>query len=160
MILLDSNHIDRTLRRMAYQIVEEAHGAPVQMIGLNERGLAISKLMHPIIEQETGFKVMISQLNVETEKDFKFDKKPKENSVLVIIDDVIFSGGTIQTAMDKIMERSLFQKIFIAVLVDRGHRKFPIHAEVVGSHIPTKLNEQVDLELVDGKPDKVVLKKI
>lgn len=160
MILLDSKHIDRTLRRMAYQIVEEAHGAPVHMIGLNERGFSISKIMQPIIEKETGHDTPLEQLDIQSEETFNFSTKPKPSSVLVIIDDVIFSGRTFQAAIDKISERNEFQKVFIAVLVDRGHRKFPIHAAVVGTNTPTKFNEQVNLELINSIPHQVILEKI
>jgi pyrimidine operon attenuation protein / uracil phosphoribosyltransferase len=159
MILLDSKHIERTLRRMAYQIVEEAHGAPILMVGLNERGYSIAKQMHSIIEKESGTKTPLFQLDADDDREFSFDRTIVGNPVLVIIDDVIFSGATFQKAMDKISERSEFQKIFISVLIDRGHRKYPILAAVTGAHIPTKLNEQVILQLKDSKPHQVVLEK-
>ena len=160
MILLDNKRILRTIRRIAYQIAEEAHGLPIHLVGLNERGYAIAKIIKPILDQETDSNIPLDQLDALNNDEFIFNHTPKPDSVLVLIDDVIFSGGTLQVAIDKIPERSIFQKIFIAVLVDRGHRKYPVHAEVVGIHTPTKLNEQVDLELKNNKPDNVILKKI
>lgn len=159
MILLDKKRILRTIRRMAYQIAEEAHGSSIHLVGLNKRGYAIATIIKPILDQETGNDTPLDQLDALSNNEFIFNHKPKQDSVLVLIDDVIFSGGTLQIAIDKIPERSIFQKIFIAVLVDRGHRKYPVHAEVVGIHTPTKLNEQVDLELKNEKPDNVILKK-
>lgn len=160
MILLDNKRILRTIRRIAYQIAEEAHGSPIHLVGLNERGYAIAKIIKPILDQETDSNIPLDQLDALNNEEFIFNYTPKPDSVLVLIDDVIFSGGTLQVAIDKIPKRSIFQKIFIAVLVDRGHRKYPVHAEVVGIHTPTKLNEQVDLELKNNKPDNVILKKI
>ncbi len=160
MILLDGNRIQRTLKRMAYQIVEEAHGAPIHLVGLNNRGSVIALRMKQVIEKATGQKSPLDQLNVDLEETFSFKKLPEDNPVLVLVDDVIFSGKTLQKAIDKIPDLDHFQKICVAVLIDRGHRKFPVHAAIVGVHIPTKLNEQVKLLLTDKKPDKVILEKV
>jgi pyrimidine operon attenuation protein / uracil phosphoribosyltransferase len=159
MILLDSNRINRTLKRMAYQIVEEAHGAPIHLIGLNERGFAIASLIKPVIDKATGQPSPLEKLNADDEKPFNFEKLPDNSPMLVLIDDVIFSGATLQKSIDKIPGREDFHKICVAVLVDRGHRKFPVHAAIVGVNVPTKLNEQVNLLLSGKKPEKVVLDK-
>lgn len=159
MILLDGNRIQRTLKRMAYQIVEEAHGAPIHLIGLNERGFTIAMIMKPVIEKATGQPLPLDKMNADDELPFSFETSPDNAPMLVLIDDVIFSGGTLQKAIDKVPGRGRFHKICIAVLVDRGHRKFPVHAAIVGVNIPTKLNEQVNLLVKNQKPEMVVLEK-
>lgn len=162
MILLDTGRIDRTLKRMAYQVMEMAHGSPVYLIALNERGYSVADAMKKVIENVTGNHVPMDNLNIveNNVKPFKLSEPVQDGSILVIIDDVIFSGETIQRAMDLINELHSFRKICVSVLVDRGHRKYPVFAEIVGMHVPTKLNEQVNLMLRGKKPDKVILEKI
>lgn len=159
MILLDSKRISRTLKRMAYQVAEEARGAPIYMIGLNERGYSLARQMQPVIENVSGEDVPLKQFFVHQDSVPRLDPPPAPGSVLVLIDDVIFSGQTAQLAMEKIPERSQFEKIYISVLVDRGHRKYPVLASVVGINIPTKLNEHVELTLQNQQPDSVKLIK-
>jgi len=157
MILSDHNRIERTVRRMAYQIVEEAHGKQIQLIGLNERGYALAKLLSHSIQKGSDSPVYSEQLWAQSDESFALPQTFNENTVLVIVDDVIFSGETILKGLDKIEERERFDKIFVSVLVDRGHRKYPIEATVIGMKIPTKLNEQITVSLKDGKPNSIVL---
>lgn len=157
MILLDEKRISRTLRRMAYQIVEKAGDKEICLIGLNERGYSLAVQMKPVIESASSLEIPLFQLNAIDDSEFSFSKPINENQILVIVDDVIFSGSTMHRAIGKIEELSVFEKIYIAVLVDRGHRKYPLHAEIVGLHVPTKLNEEVELRLKKNTPKEVVL---
>lgn len=159
MILLDKKRIDRTLKRMAFQIVEAAAGSSICLIGLNERGYAVAKQMQPIIESSVNGNVPLHQLDVNHNNDnhSKLSLDSEKESILVLVDDVIFSGSTMFRAVQNISERSQFKKIYIAVLVDRGHRKYPLYAGIVGIHSPTKLNEEVELKIEKGNPDEVIL---
>jgi pyrimidine operon attenuation protein/uracil phosphoribosyltransferase len=157
MILSDYNRIERTARRMAYQIIEEAHGKQIQLIGLNERGYALAELLSHSIRKGSDAAVHCQQLWAHSDETFELSQSFNENTVLVIVDDVIFSGETILKGLDKIAGRERFDKIFVSVLVDRGHRKYPIEATVIGMKIPTKLNEQITVSLKDGKPNSIVL---
>ncbi len=157
MILSDRNRIDRTARRMAYQIVEEAHGKQIQLIGLNERGFALAKMLSHFIEKGSDSPVHTQQLWAHTDDSFSLSQPVNENTVMVIVDDVIFSGETILKGLDKISERERFDKIFVSVLVDRGHRKYPIEAAVIGMNVPTKLNEQITVRLQDESPYSIEL---
>lgn len=159
MILLDEARIERTLKRMAFQIVEMAHGHPVYIVALNERGESVALSIKKVIEKVTGNNVPADRLNTEENGGFSLSHPVLPNSFLVIIDDVIFSGETIQRAMDRINALHDFRKICVTVLVDRGHRKYPVFAEIVGVHVPTKLNEQVNLLLHDSLPGKVILEQ-
>ncbi|MDZ7758380.1 phosphoribosyltransferase family protein [Rhodohalobacter sp.] len=157
MILSDRNRIERTVRRMAYQIVEEAHGKQIQLIGLNERGFALAEQLCHFIKKGSDSPVYSEQLWAHSDDSFTLSQPVNENTVLVIVDDVIFSGETILKGLDKITGRERFDKIFVSVLVDRGHRKYPIEAAVIGMNIPTKLNEQITVSLKEGVPDSIVL---
>lgn len=157
MILSDRNRIERTVRRMAYQIVEEAHGKQIQLIGLNERGFALAEQLRHFIKKGSDSPVHADQLWANSDDIFPTPQSVNENTVLVIVDDVIFSGKTILNGLDKISDRERYDKIFVSVLVDRGHRKFPIEAAVIGMNIPTKLNEQITIKLSNNTLDSIVL---
>lgn len=157
MTLMNQKRIERTLKRMGIQIVEKARGANIYLIGLNERGYSIAKQMKPAIENFSSGKIPLRQLHTDDESTFQFNDQIEKQNILVIVDDVIFGGGTMQRAINKIPELSRFEKIYTAVLIDRGHRKYPIHAEIVGVHVPTKLNEEVEVILNQGIPENVIL---
>ncbi|PWN05384.1 phosphoribosyltransferase family protein [Rhodohalobacter mucosus] len=160
MILLDEARIERTLKRMAFQIIEMAQGYPVYIVALNERGSSVASSIKNVIEKVTGSAVPTDRLDVDEENGFSLSQPILPDSFLVIVDDVIFSGETIQRAMDRIHAIHDFRKICVSVLVDRGHRKYPVFAEIVGVHVPTKLNEQVNLLLDNSKPEKVILEQL
>lgn len=142
---------------MSYQIVEEAREMDICLVGLNERGYSLAGQMKPIIENAASEKIPLLKLDTNDDSEFSFPEPISSNQILVVVDDVIFSGSTMHTALNKIKELSRFEKIYIAVLVDRGHRKYPLHAGIVGLHVPTKLNEEVELKLHNNSPKEVIL---
>ncbi len=156
MILLDQNRIRRTLNRMAFQILEAAHSSTIRLIGINSRGLIIAETLKKILEKETQKTISITNISSDGDKTFRIEIGGSDE-LLVVVDDVIFSGETVFNVIQRIDNLPDFNNIIIAVLVDRGHRKYPLLAEVVGIHVPTKLNEQVNLSVKDGKPEKVIL---
>ncbi len=157
MILLEKKRIQRTIKRMSYQILEEARNQKIALVGLNERGFSIAKEIKNNLNEATGEDISLKQLNSEDDSTIEFNSDKVQNCALFIIDDVIFSGGTMFRSIQKMKELSAFEKIFVVVLVDRGHRKYPILAGIVGMDAPTKLNEQVELRLKNGTPNEVVL---
>lgn len=157
MILLDKKRIQRTIKRMSYQILEEARNQKITLIGLNERGFSLAEEIKSNLVDATGNDITLEQLNSADDSAIEFNSDEIQNSALFIIDDVIFSGGTMFRSIQKVKELSAFETIFVVVLVDRGHRKYPVLAGIVGVDAPTKLNEQVELRLKNGAPDKVVL---
>lgn len=159
MILLDTDRIRRTTKRMAHQIAEEAHGSRIYMIGVNERGLSLAQLLKTSIDKIDDRNTPLKRISSFDDEPFDAFPSPENDSVLVIVDDVIFGGGTMFKVLNKIRELNRFQKIYTAVLVDRGHRKYPVQASIVGVNFPTKLNEQVEMKLINGKPNEVVLLK-
>lgn len=158
MILLDQNRIQRTLNRMAFQILEAAHSSTIRFIGVNHRGLIIAKSLKNILEKETGETISITNIQSEDDELYKIDMD-QPDEILVVVDDVIFSGESAFNVIQRVENLSDFKNIILAVLVDRGHRKYPLLAEVVGINVPTKLNEQVTLYVKDDEPEKVLLTK-
>jgi pyrimidine operon attenuation protein / uracil phosphoribosyltransferase len=159
MILLDSKHISRTIKRMSYQILEEAGDTSVCLVGINARGFALAGMFKEYLDEVTQNHTDIYRYQEKSKEPIVFKKPPSDNQILVIVDDVIFSGETIFNCFQIIPELSQFQKICVTVLADRGHRKFPILAGIVGLHVPTKLNEHVELLLDNHKPLELVLFK-
>lgn len=156
MILLDQKRIRRTLNRMAFQILEAAHSSSIQFIGVNRRGHIVAQALKKILDHETGGSVKVTNIHSGNDQQIKISKI-ESTELLVVVDDVIFSGETGFSIIQKISNLSDFENIIVAVLVDRGHRKYPLLAEVVGIHVPTKLNEQVNLHVKNNEPEKVIL---
>lgn len=158
MILLDQNRIYRTLNRMAFQILEAAHSSTIRFIGVNQRGLILATALKNILDKETGEAISITNIHSENDKLYKIEMD-QPDEILVVVDDVIFSGETSFNVIQRVENLSDFKNIILAVLVDRGHRKYPLLAEVVGINVPTKLNEKVTLHVKGDKPEKVLLTK-
>ncbi|TVQ03289.1 MAG: hypothetical protein EA359_09890 [Balneolaceae bacterium] len=159
MILLDSKHMHRTIKRMSYQILEEAGDSSVCLVGINSRGFALAGILKESLDEVMPNPADIYQFREKSDETILFRNPPSESQILVIVDDVIFSGETMFNCFQKIPELFLYQKICVTVLADRGHRKFPILAGIVGLHVPTKLNEHVELLLDGNKPGQLVLIK-
>jgi len=157
MILLQRDRILRTIKRMAYQIVEESRGEQTCLIGLNERGFVIAELLYSHIQKQTDNKPQLHQLNADDDSDFEMPESVHANAAIVFVDDVVFSGVTMYRAMQKISGLSDYKKVFVATLVDRGHRRLPVEAKITGFHVPTKLNEHVELVVEKGNPEQVLL---
>lgn len=149
MILLDKKRIERTLKRMSYQILEEAHDHTIHLAGINQRGMIVATKIQAYLEKASGNKIPLTAISSKIETPVQLSKNP-DDEILVIIDDVIFSGGTVFNSMMNIGNLSEFKNIIVSVLVDRGHRKYPVLASIVGFHLPTKFNEHVSLQ-IDGK---------
>lgn len=158
MILLDKKRIERTLKRMSYQILEEAHDHSIHLVGINQRGMAVAAKIQAYLEKASGSKIPLSAITNKTGTPVQLTTKADEE-LLVIIDDVIFSGGTVFNSMMNVKNLSEFKNIIVSVLIDRGHRKFPVLASIVGFHLPTKFNEHVSLQIDGDQPLSVQLTK-
>lgn len=157
MILLDQSRLNRILKRMAYQVMEKSGGKNIDMIGLNERGFAVAKIIESHLTSDSAIDVQLNQLVVDgSEKAQNIERK---NDTLIITDDVIYSGKTMFKALQYVAEPHQYENIYVAAVVDRGHRKLPVEAGIVGVTIPTKANEHVDFQLKSDKPYQVLLTK-
>jgi len=159
--LMSKSRLTRTIERIAYQILEMSHGSNIVLIGLNQRGYCIASQIQSIIEKSEG-KSSCSLLQ------YRIDEEPEavpgmpetyqgNNLATFLVDDVIFSGKTMFKAIKNLHNLEEKSAVYTAVLIDRGHRKVPVHASVSGIKVPTKLNEHVKLEFEGMEPEKAIL---
>lgn len=164
--------IKRALTRITYEIIEKNKGIQdLVLIGIRTRGVYLAQRIAERISQLEGERVEATELDISNYRD---DQEihlhtsgftPTIGSVVegkkvVIIDDVLYTGRTIRAALDAVIDNGRPKKIYLAVLIDRGHRELPIRADFVGKNIPTSKEEsiQVSLEEVDGKDVVTILK--
>jgi len=142
---------------MAYQIEEEAKSKDIVLIGLNNRGFILANFLLDALKDIRKKSPDIFRLYDGPDKRSQTVPAPAKETILVVVDDVIFSGGTMSRAIRKVPDLDRYEKIITAILVDRGHRKYPVMASIVGFHAPTKLNEHVELQTENERPKKVTL---
>ncbi|WP_445666715.1 phosphoribosyltransferase family protein [Fodinibius sp. AD559] len=152
----------RSLNRMAHEIAEHnAEDSPIDLFGINDRGYVVATTLANILTPVFNGKVRFFQLPLKDKSTHNVleDIKLPKNCYPVIVDDVIFSGKTMFKALNTISNYMSPSEIHTAVLVDRGHRKFPIKAEFYGMELPTKLNEHVSVVVKNKKLQNVKLTK-
>jgi pyrimidine operon attenuation protein / uracil phosphoribosyltransferase len=170
-VVMDANEIRRAITRIAHEIIERNKGPEnLAIIGIQSRGAPIAQRLGRIIEQIEGVAVPVGSLNIALYRDdfatrqapvgttdIQFDVKEKR---VVLVDEVLFTGRTIRSALDAIMDIGRPASIQLAVLIDRGHRELPVRADYVGKNVPTARKESVEVRLkeIDGE-DAVVISK-
>jgi len=170
-ILLEAEEIDRALRRMANEILEKNKGAEkLYIVGLPNGGAVPSQIMHNYLQQfadksDIPYALLDttpyrddSHVSVAPLKEENIVKNVHDTNV-VIFDDVLYTGRTVRAAMNALVDYGRPSLIQLAVLVDRGHREFPIRPDYVGKNIPTSKSEEVKLITTDSNIEKVVLYK-
>jgi len=157
MILLDQSRLNRIMKRMAFEVIEKSGGHNIDMTGLNERGFAVAKIIKSHITSHSGINAQLNQLEIDGNG--KIKNNERKNDILIITDDVIYSGKTMFKALQKVADPHQYNNIYVAAVIDRGHRKLPVEAGIVGMKIPTKINEHVDFQLKNNKPYQVLLTK-
>ena len=165
-VLMDKSEIERTLNRMAHEIVERNKGVEdLCLVGIRRRGDILAERIAKILKSIEGKEMPVGALDITLYRDdlsllstapvVRKSVIPCDvtDKVVVIVDDVIFTGRTVRAAIDAIMDYGRPKCIQLAVLVDRGHRELPIHPDYVGKVIPTSKDENVVvlLEEVDGE---------
>jgi pyrimidine operon attenuation protein/uracil phosphoribosyltransferase len=169
--VLEPADVGRALTRIAHEIVERNHGADaVVLLGIPTRGVTLARRLGERITQVEGTPVPVGSLDVTMYRDDlrlrgvrpleATDIPPAgvDGRVVVLVDDVLFSGRTVRSALDALSDLGRPRAVQLAVLVDRGHRELPIRADYVGKNIPTSLRETVHvlLDEIDGR-DAVLL---
>lgn len=162
LVLMDKDRIFRSLRRMAHEIAErDIADRSVILFGIDERGYAVAQVLADILSSIFENDVQAIPLplgNGETDQSFQEMGDTKDNSpFIIVVDDVIFSGQTMFTALKEIADHVHPREIHTAVLIDRGHRKFPVKAEYSGMELPTKLNEHVSVIVEKTNLKEVIL---
>ena len=163
-VCMDAGEIERSLTRMAHQILESNHGADnLALVGILTRGDILAKRLVDKIESIEGVKVPFGQLDISFYRDdYATHLAPEVLSTnipfsidgmsIVLVDDVLYTGRTIRAALDALMDIGRPAKVQLAVLIDRGHRELPIRADYVGKNVPSSSEENVRLymEETDG----------
>lgn len=170
-IALSESDIARALTRIAHEILERNSGSEnLTLLGIPTRGAHCAYRLASIINSIEGGSVPVGTLDVTLHRDDLRTRAPKvlmetiiptqgvEGRTVVLVDDVLFSGRTIRSALDAIGEIGRPSRVQLAVLVDRGHRELPIKADFVGKNIPTSFTQSVKVHLteVDGADHVVV----
>ena len=164
--IVDSVEMRRMITRIAHEIVERNKGTDVLvLVGIRRRGVPLAKRIQDRIRDFEGADVPLGMLDItlyrddlktiatqpvvgSTEIPFEIDDK-----VVILVDDVLYTGRTVRAAMDEIIDFGRPRAIQLAVLIDRGHRELPIRADYVGKNVPTSRREiiAVRVEETDGK---------
>jgi len=173
--LMDEDEVRRAVTRIAHEIVERNKGASdTVLIGIAARGDDLARRLAAEIERIDGTAVPVGALDItfyrddigmraeapevhETRIDFDINAR-----TVVLVDDVLFTGRTIRSALDALVDFGRPTAIQLAVLVDRGHRELPIRADFVGKNVPTRKDEDVRVALreVDGQDAVLVEERI
>ncbi len=174
-ILLTSREIARALARIAHEIVERNRGADgVVFVGMHTRGVPLARRIAETIEDFEGTPIPVGTLDIGLYRDDISPSEPRSTAEshtdipssitarqVILIDDVLYTGRSIRAAMDALMDLGRPKSIQLAVLIDRGHRELPIRADYVGKNIPSSMDEEIQVELVetDGA-DRVVIESV
>jgi pyrimidine operon attenuation protein/uracil phosphoribosyltransferase len=173
-VILSAEEIRRTLSRIAHEIVEHNPNlADIVIVGMRTRGVPLALRLAQRIAEFEGQPVPVGALDIGLYRDdisyldLKPQLKPTEiptdiaGKVVVLVDDVLFTGRSIRAALDALIDFGRPRHIQLAVLVDRGHRELPIRADYVGKNIPTSRHDdiQVRLEETDGRDEVVVMER-
>ncbi|WP_199433163.1 bifunctional pyr operon transcriptional regulator/uracil phosphoribosyltransferase PyrR [Qaidamihabitans albus] len=175
--LLSAGDVARTIARMAHQVIEKTAlgagpDAPPVLLGIPTRGTPLATRLGVRIGEFSGIAVPTGALDVTLYRDDlrRRPTRPLEQTqvpeggiddrVVVLVDDVLYSGRTIRAALDALRDHGRPRSVQLAVLVDRGHRELPIRADYVGKNVPTSRSEDVSVLLteVDGR-DAVLLRE-
>ena len=176
-LLLDAEAIERTLSRIAHEIIERNPDLErVALIGIHTRGVPLARRLRRLIAERSDTEPALGAIDItfhrddvlvrghdaplraqplvrDTQLDFAL-----EGMTCVLVDDVLYTGRTIRAAIDALFDFGRPAKVQLAVLADRGHRELPIRPDYVGKNLPTALDERVTVQLVEiDEVDQVLL---
>ena len=158
-ILFDETMISRMITRIANEIIEQNQLDDIVLVGIQTRGIHIAKRLKQKIKEIENTNIPVETLDIKFYRDDleKISDEPEikvprfkldlTNKVVIIVDDVLYTGRTVRAAIDAIMDASRPKAIRLAILVDRGHRELPIRADHIGKNIPTSRKENVKVHL-------------
>ncbi|MFD3706781.1 bifunctional pyr operon transcriptional regulator/uracil phosphoribosyltransferase PyrR [Nocardia sp. NPDC058658] len=166
--LLSPSDVQRTVARMAHQIIEktaldsgDADAPRVVLMGIPTRGTTLANRLAAKIEEFSGVRPALGSLDITLYRDDLRSRPHRplertsvpdggiENSLVVLVDDVLFSGRTVRSALDGLRDLGRPRAVQLAVLIDRGHRELPIRADYVGKNVPTSRAEDISVLMVE-----------
>lgn len=159
--ILDSDDIERSLRRIAHEILERNRGAEdVILLGIPTRGVTLAHRLQRVLA-DVGAQVPVGILDITMYRDdlaAQPTRAPRPTVIpdpgidhknVVLVDDVLYSGRTIRSALEALADIGRPRTVQLAVLIDRGHREVPIRADFVGKNVPTSRSERVWVALTE-----------
>lgn len=167
--IMDKVNIEHTLRRMAFEIVERNEGLEnVYLIGIRSRGVPMAVRLANYLKEIEKIEVPVGILDISlyrddlsliaekpvikgTEIDFAIDDK-----ILVLIDDVLYTGRTVRSAIAALLDFGRPSRIELAVLIDRGHHEMPVKADYLGKFVPTSSDEIIKVSFLETDEDEKV----
>lgn len=169
--IMGEKDLGRTISRLTHQILEaNKEIAAIVIIGIRTRGVPLAERIARLIYEIEGKEVPVGILDItlyrddltliatqpivrETKIDFNIDGK-----TVILVDDVLYTGRTIRSALDALIDFGRPRTIQLAVLIDRGHRELPIEARFIGKNIPTSRHEDVIVRLkeTDGRDEVII----
>jgi pyrimidine operon attenuation protein/uracil phosphoribosyltransferase len=169
--VMDAEGMDRSLTRIAYEILEKNKGVEeLVLVGIQTGGVFLSERLQQKIFDIEGKRLPVGVLDITLYRDDISGslRKPRlgktdipfslDGRKVVLVDDVLFTGRTIRAAMDALIDFGRPKLIQLAVLIDRGHRELPIRADFVGKNLPSSLWEAVSVHLIEKSGrDEVVI---
>jgi len=168
---LDEGGIERVIARIAHEILERNQGTEnLALIGIRTRGVFLAQRLQQKLFEIEKKEIPVGILDITLYRDDLSEVGPKpeihetnipfnlKGKVVILVDDVLFTGRTIRAALDALIDFGRPKVIRLAVLVDRGHRELPIKADYVGKNIPTAFQDRVTIYLkeADGRDEAVI----
>ena len=171
--LMDEKAIGRAITRISHEIIERNKGIEdVVLVGIKTRGVPIANRISKKIEQIEGSKINTGQIDITLYRDDlkEVNVDPIINGsnidfnindkIVILVDDVLYTGRTVRSALDAVVDIGRPKAIQLAVLVDRGHRELPIRADYVGKNVPTSKDEIISVKLSEiDEEDSVTIKE-
>ncbi len=175
-VVMDADRMSRTLTRIAHEIVERNRGLDrLALVGIRTRGVPIASRLALRLREITGQDVPVGALDITLYRDdlmhHQVGPQPLvrstdipfsiDNRVIVLVDDVLYTGRTVRAALDELIDFGRPKSIQLVVIVDRGHRELPIKADYVGKNLPTSHTESVAVRLAETDGcDEVIIEKM
>ena len=160
-VVLDRDDLRRTLVRIAHELVEKNPGHRVALVGIHTRGAILASRLHALVGELSGSEVPLGDIDISFYRDdvearasggqpvvhashLDFDLNGR---TLILVDDVLYTGRTVRSAIDALFDYGRPERVQLAVLVDRGHRELPIRPDYVGKNLPTSRRERVNVRV-------------
>ncbi len=168
---MDASEIARAVTRIAHEILEKNKGTQgLALVGIRTGGVHLAHRLERRIRDIENVTVPVGELDITLYRDDLSQRKDQpilrktsipfnvSDMIVVLVDDVLYTGRTIRAAMDGLIDLGRPAEIQLAVLVDRGHRQLPIKANFVGKNIPTSRDESIEVLLEEaGEEDRVLI---
>ncbi len=171
--IMDEKAIGRAITRISHEIIEKNKGVEnLVLIGIKTRGVPVATRIADKIEVIEGQRVSVGEMDITLYRD-DLSKKQVDpvvnstkidfditNKTVILVDDVLYTGRTVRSALNALMDMGRPKSIQLAILVDRGHRELPIRADYVGKNVPTSKNEIISVKLTEcDKEDSVSIEE-